>query len=62
MVRAPSIKSLMTELRLSREQEITECHGVEYVRLKDASFNDEPLATYCNAGDTYAATLVYYRG
>lgn len=50
------------EIRARLLDEICETHGVEYIKAKDAGILDPPLATYLNAGDTYAPTLVYYRG
>jgi len=36
--------------------------GSEGLRGDPESMHDSPLITYCNAGDTYALTLLKYRG
>lgn len=46
--------------KLSIASEITECHGVEYIPAGHSE--KSPAIEYCNAGDTYAATLMYVSG
>lgn len=36
--------------------------GSEGLRGDPESMHDSPILTYCNAGDTYALTLLKYRG
>lgn len=45
------------ELRIAAINALIDCHGVEAlpVHLSGA----HPSAVYCNAGDTYAATILY---
>ncbi len=46
--------------KLSIASEITECYGVEYIPAGRG--HKSPAIEYCNAGDTYAATLMYVSG
>lgn len=58
-----------SELRSVLLDKLLGTHGVEYLfkgseglRGDPESMHDSPLITYCNAGDTYALTLLKYRG
>ena len=53
---------LAQERRMAAIDEVLGTHGVEAVFRADAGVSESPLFTYCNAGDTYAATVVRYRG
>lgn len=46
-----------SDLRLTRLDALAGTHGVEAFQVRDGSWCE-----YLNAGDTYAATLVRYRG
>ena len=47
------------ELRMHAINELTECHGVEAIFEGGAM---QPVLEYCNAGDCYVATIVYFEG
>lgn len=41
--------------------EVTECHGVEAISIEGVwidNYHGSAIATYCNTGDTYAATIM----
>jgi len=46
--------------KLSIADEILNTHGVEYIQAGHGA--KSPAIEYCNAGDTYAATLMYVAG
>jgi hypothetical protein len=48
--------------RMAAIDETLGTHGVEAIFRADAGFSEAPLLTYCNAGDTYAATIVRHWG
>lgn len=50
------------ERRMAAIDETLGTHGVEAIFRANAGILDSPLLTYCNAGDTYAATIVRHRG
>lgn len=56
-------------LRSMMLDELLGTFGVEYLfkgseglRCDPEGMHDSPILTYCNAGDTYATTLIRYRG
>lgn len=61
----PYHKSKLDEAKLSAVDKLIGTCGVEYVRFecKDSDdYGDGAGFSYCNNGDTYAATLVLYKG
>lgn len=57
------------DLRAELLDSVLETHGVEYLfkgsdglRCDPESQHDQPICVYLNAGDTYATTLLKYRG
>lgn len=50
------------ERRMAAIDETLETFGVESISRADAGVFEAPLLTYCNTGDTYAPTIVRYRG
>ena len=50
------------ERRMAAIDETLGTHSVEAIFRANAGISESPLLTYCNAGDTYAATIVRYRG
>lgn len=48
------------ELKMSMADELCETCGVEYIAHGKGS--KSPAIEYCNAGDTYAVTLLYVNG
>lgn len=48
------------ELKMSMADELCETCGVEYIAHGKGS--KSPAIEYCNAGDTYAITLLYVQG
>lgn len=50
------------ERRMAAIDEVLGTFGVESIARADSGVFEAPLLTYCNAGDTYAATIVRHRG
>lgn len=50
------------ERRMEAVNEVLGTHGVEAIFQDGAGVFEPPLLTYCNAGDTYAHTIVRFRG